>query len=74
MVLDLIIDKGEHHISIELLDSEDQIFESRALQTAVENKDNYIASLNFILWWESASRWYIFQTLRYILKIRIKLY
>ena len=46
MVLDLIMDKGEHHIGIELLDSADQIFESRALQTAVENKDNYIASLN----------------------------
>ena len=46
LVLDLIIDKGTHFISIDLLDSEGKKFESHDFPRAVADKNDFMLSLN----------------------------
>jgi len=46
LVLDLIIDKGTHFISIDILDSEGRKFESYDFPRAVADKNDFILSLN----------------------------
>lgn len=47
LVIDLITDKGTHHISIEILDRSGEVFESHDFQPALASRDNFIISLNF---------------------------
>jgi len=46
LVLDLIIDKGTHFISIDLLDNEGRKFETHDFPRAIADKNDFILSLN----------------------------